>query len=120
VALTIYERSGGFPTIRRVVSSFYERVLDSPVLVHHFEEVDMRRLIDHQTHFIAFLTGGPASYSDDHLARVHARRGISVHEFDEMVALLRETLEDFDFAADDIATIDRELRLRESLIVTAR
>ena len=73
------------------------RLLDSEVIAHHFEEVDIRRLIDHQTHFISFLMGGPASYSDDHLERVHRKLAITAPEFAEMVALLRETLEDFDW-----------------------
>lgn len=118
--LTIYERNGGFPAVRKVVSEFYDRVLDSDVIGHHFEQVEMRRLIDHQARFIAFLMGGPASYSDDHLQRVHARLGITLPEFDEMTNLLEETLEDFDFTPDDIDAIHRELRRREPFIVTGR
>jgi hemoglobin len=120
MALTIYERNGGFPKIRMLVSDFYDEVLDSQVLAHHFEDVDMPRLMDHQTRFIAFLTGGPATgYSDDHLARIHRARGITHDEFDEMVAILTEAMDDHDFDSDDIAAVERELRKRESLIVTA-
>jgi hemoglobin len=117
VRQTIYERNGGFPKVRKVVSDFYDRVLDSELIAHHFERVDIKRLIDHQTHFISFLMGGPASYSDDHLERVHQRQAITSAEFAEMVALLRETLEDYSFSAEDIAAIERELRRRESIIV---
>jgi hemoglobin len=119
MALTIYERNGGFPQIRKVVSAFYDRVLDSPVLAHHFEQIEMPRLIDHQTRFVSFLMGGPASYSEDHIQRVHARLGINRAEFDEMVALLVETLEDFDFPADDVAAVEKELKRRGQLVVTA-
>jgi hemoglobin len=120
MALTIYERNGGFPAIRKLIADFYEAVLDSPKIGHHFEEVDMQRLMDHQTRFIAFLMGGPTTgYSDDHLARVHGRRGITHEEFDEMVELLTEAMEDHDFSADDVASVQRELRKRESVIVTA-
>jgi hemoglobin len=120
MALTIYERNGGFPAIRKLVTDFYAEVLDSSVLAHHFEEVDMPRLMDHQTRFIAYLTGGPAtSYSDDHLARVHRNRGITHEEFDVMVEILTEAMDDHDFEDDDIAAVERELRRRESLIVTA-
>lgn len=118
--LSVYERNGGFPAVRKVVSEFYDRVLDSDVIGHHFEHVEMPRLIDHQARFLAFLMGGPASYSDDHLQRVHTRLGITLPEFDEMTELLQETLEDFDFPPDDIETIHRELRKREPFIVTGR
>jgi hemoglobin len=53
MAQTMYERYGGFPKIRRVVSDFYDRVLEEPELQRHFEGVDMRRLVDHQTKFVA-------------------------------------------------------------------
>jgi len=70
MADTIFERYGGFSAVRRIVSDFYDRVLDSPVIAHHFEKVDMKRLLDHQARFIAAVTGGPASYSDEHLRRI--------------------------------------------------
>ncbi len=120
MALTIYERVGGFAAVRKVVSDFYDKVLESPSVAHHFEEVEMRRLIDHQTRFISFLLGGPASYTEEHIEHVHRKLGISLAEFDEMVELLVETLEDHDFAREDVAKIGQELRKRESLIVTAR
>lgn len=120
MTLTIYERNGGFPSVRKVVSDFYDRALDSPVIGHHFEHVDMPRLIDHQTRFVSFLMGGPASYSEDHLRRVHERLGITHDEFEEMVELLTETLEDHDYAADDIAGVEKELRRREPVIVHVR
>jgi hemoglobin len=119
VALTIYERNGGFPVVRRVIADFYELVLDSEQIGHHFENVDMPRLMDHQTRFVSFLMGGPTTgYSDEHLARVHARRGISHDDFEEMVALLTECLEDHGFGSEDVATVEHELRRREGVIVT--
>lgn len=120
MALTIYERAGGFSAVRKVVSDFYDKVLESPTVAHHFEGVEMRRLIDHQTRFVAFLMGGPASYTEEHIEHLHRRLGITLPEFDEVVELLEETLEDHGFATEDIAKICQELRKRESIIVTAR
>jgi truncated hemoglobin YjbI len=48
---------------------------------------------------------------------VHARRGITTGEFRELVGLLRETLEDFDFANEDIANVIDSVRRREGVIV---
>jgi hemoglobin len=114
---SIFERYGGFATIRRVVSAFYERVLDSPQLSPYFERVPMPRLIDHQTRFVASVMGGPDSYSDEHLRRVHAHMNISTADFEAMIAAMRETLEDLDFQAPDVATVIAELRAREPVIV---
>lgn len=45
----------------------------------------MRVLVDHQTKFIALMMGGPASYTDEHLKRVHAHLGIGSTAFGETV-----------------------------------
>jgi hemoglobin len=103
---TIFDRYGGFATVRRLVSAFYERVLDSDVIAHQFEDVEMPRLIDQQARFVSSVMGGPASYSDEHLRRIHERLGVTTEEFREMTTLLRETLEDFDFAEHDVVRGD--------------
>lgn len=118
MAQTIFERYGGFASVSRVVSDFYRRVLDSPVLEHYFEGIDMRTLIDHQTKFIATLMGGPVSFTDEHLARVHRHLHITDEAFDEMTTLLRETLEDFDFDQTDISHVHGQITARRPYVVT--
>jgi hemoglobin len=118
MADTIFDRYGGFAAVRRVVSDFYDRALDSPVIGHHFEHIDMKRLLDHQARFVSSTMGGPASYTDEHLRRVHERLGITAEEFREMLALLTETLEDHAFEQPDIDVIASELRRRQGVIVT--
>ena len=113
----MFERYGGFASVSRIVSAFYDRVFESPVLAGYFENIDMRRLIDHQTKFISSLMGGPASYSNAQLERVHANLGISEEAFMEAVALLRETFEDFEFDESDIAAIQRDIMSRKNFIV---
>ncbi|WP_052666869.1 group I truncated hemoglobin [Nitriliruptor alkaliphilus] len=115
---TIFERYGGFTSIRKVVSGFYDRVLDDPQLGRHFVDVDMRGLINHQTQFISFVTGGPGTaYTDDALLRVHAPLHITAAELDLMRKLLRDTLEEHGFAPDDVDTIDRSIQARAGSIV---
>ena len=118
MAETIFQRCGGFATVRKVVSSFYDKVLDEEPLQRYFNDVDMRRLIDHQTKFIASMMGGPASFSNDALQRVHARLDISRSDYRLVTDLLRETLEDFGLENADVEVVCREIRAREPLIVT--
>lgn len=115
---TIFERYGGFGSVSRVVSSMYDKILDSPVTSPYFAGSDMRRLIDHQTRFVATLMGGPASYTNEHLERIHERLGITNTAFDEVVLLLKETLEDFEYEDPDIAAVEQEILARRSYIVT--
>ncbi|MCP1335558.1 group I truncated hemoglobin [Futiania mangrovi] len=113
----VFDRCGGFARVSRMVMSFYDRVGESDLLAPYFEEIDMARLIDHQTKFFASMMGGPASFNDETLRRVHARLGISGEAFDEMAVLLRETLEDFDLDPADVDTVLHAFVSRRTLVV---
>jgi hemoglobin len=118
MARTLFERYGGFARISRIVSAFYDKILESDVTRPYFDGVDMKRLVDHQTKFISHLMGGPASYTNDQLERAHAHLRISEEAFLEMAALLRETLEDFDFARADVDLILDGIMSRKNFIVS--
>jgi hemoglobin len=117
---TIFERNGGFSTVSRVVIGFYDKILDSPVTSQYFAGIDMKRLIDHQTKFFAALMGGPASYTNDHLEKVHARLGITEVAFMEALMLMKDTLEEFDFLDEDIKLVQDEMMNRKNYIVAKK
>ena len=99
---SLFERVGGFARVRLIVSDFYDRILDSETLRSYFEDIDVRRLIDHQTKFVSALMCGPVAFSDEHLARAHHHLGISPEEYEEMAEIFRETLEDHDLPAVEV------------------
>jgi len=115
---SIFDRHGGFASVSRVVMSFYDKILDSPLTSPYFAHTDMKRLIDHQTKFIAYIMGGPASYTNDHLERVHAHLSITEPAFLEAMELLKETLEDFGFEYDDVQQIEDEMMSRKNFVVS--
>jgi len=117
---TIFERCGGFSAVSKVVMSFYDKILDSPATSPYFSGVDMKRLIDHQTKFFAALMGGPASYTNDHLEKVHARIGITESAFKEALVLMRDTLEEHDFLDEDIREVADEMMARKNFIVAKK
>jgi len=117
---TIFERCGGFTVVSKVVLGFYDKVLESPVLSPYFSGVDMKRLIDHQTKFFAALMGGPVSYTNDHLEKVHARLGITESAFREGLMLMKDTLEEFDFLDEDIQQVQDEMMNRKNYIVAKK
>jgi hemoglobin len=118
MASTIFERCGGFAKVSRVVMVFYDKVLDSDTIGDYFEEVDLPRLIDHQTKFIASIMGGPVRISDDHLQRAHASLGINGTAFAEMLSLLEQTLSEFGFDKSDIDRVLTQVSDRAPLIIT--
>ncbi|MFY0310761.1 group 1 truncated hemoglobin [Leisingera sp. D0M16] len=115
---TIYEKYGGFSAISRVVMTFYEMALDSDQIGDYFADVDMARLIDHQTKFISSLLGGPASFSDERLEAVHRALGITHEDFDEMAALLKEALEQHGLSEPDVRTTLAAIESKRNIIVT--
>jgi hemoglobin len=117
MAQTIFERYGGFAKLNQVVSAFYDKVLDDPLTAPYFEGIDMRRVIDHQTKFIASITGGPASYTNDALERLHAPLAVSEEAFAQVATLLKETLEDFGLENNDVQHVCHQMVSRKHLIV---
>jgi hemoglobin len=113
----MFERYGGFAFISRVVLNFYDRVLDSARLAPFFANVDMQRLVDHQAKFISSVMGGPESYTDAMLHDAHAHLAIDAAAFDEMIGLLRLTLEDFKISPADVRIIVADLDARRAQIV---
>ena len=115
---TLFERLGGLEAVAHVVFDFYERVQRSRRLSRYFVEVDMAKLIDHQTQFLSSLAGGPRSYSDAHLRRAHAQLAIDDRDFDEMLQLMSEALTAGGIARQESDAFLAELDARRPLIVS--
>lgn len=113
-----FERYGGFAAISKIVMAFYDRVLDCDEIGHFFDNIDMSRLVDHQTKFIATVMGGPSSYTDEALSRMHRPHDIGQRDFDRMAEILRETLEDHGIEARDVETVMREIYKRAHAVVS--
>jgi hemoglobin len=114
---SVFERYGGFAQISRIVLDFYDRVMDDDDLGPFFDDVDMARIVDHQTKFLAMLLGGPAHYTDDQIARVHSHLAIGAGHFDRLEALLGQTLADHGLASADVAHVVAEFHRRRGLVV---
>nr|WP_217359396.1 group 1 truncated hemoglobin [Ruegeria arenilitoris] len=117
VGQTIYERYGGFKTISRIVMTFYEMALESDQIGGHFEDIEMPRLIDHQTKFVSSLVGGPASFSDDRIEAVHRNLNISHADFDEMAELFAEALSMHGMRDDHIKIALQAIESKRAIIV---
>lgn len=115
---TTFEKYGGFSTVSRIVMNFYELVLDSDDVGHFFDDIDMSRLIDHQTKFISSVMGGPESINDERLRRVHQKIDISDQDFNVVVSILTGALRSHGISETDIAQIGRMIETKRGLIVS--
>jgi len=117
MAGTTFEKYGGFSTVSRVVMTFYEHVLDSDVVGHYFDDVDMAKQVDHQTKFISSLMGGPAAISDERLRVVHHKLNINNEEFKEIARLLSGAMAEHGMSELDISDVIKAVESKRELIV---
>lgn len=92
-------------------------MLDSDEIGPFFDEIDMSRMVDHQTKFLASLLGGPASYTDNQLKQLHSHLEINHGHFDELKIILRQTLEHHGIETADVDTVLGEFEKRRMMIV---
>lgn len=114
---TPYEKYGGFSTVSRIVMTLYEKLLDDDDVGPFFDDVDMPKLIDHQTRFVSSLMGGPASFTDTHIASAH--RHLTIHDahFDRLKTLIDETLGEYAVQPDDARLVLDAFEARRDLLV---
>lgn len=102
---TLFEKYGGFATIGDVVHSFYEKIMDTESLEHYFWDIDMTRLMAHQTDFLAMALGGPSNYSGRSLREAHRHLNITLEDFTTVAELLEEALEEAGMEDEDVAGV---------------
>ena len=114
---SLFDKYGGFSTISRIVLKLYDQLLDDDDVGPFFDDVDLPKLIDHQTKFVSSLMGGPASFTDDHIERAHRHMTIEPLHFDRLKEIVANVLAEFDVAPDDIETIVGEFESRRTLLI---
>lgn len=109
---SLFDKYGGFSNISKVVMAFYNKVLDSDDIGPFFDNVDMSKMVDHQTKFVASLLGGPASYTDVQLRNLHAHLDITDAHFDLLEEILAEALAENGIDEEDIKAVVAEFEAR--------
>lgn len=115
--ISLFEKYGGFSVASRIVLDLYERLLDDDDVGPFFDGVEMSRVVDHQIKFISSLMGGPASYTDEQIEKLHAHLRIEDAHFDRLQGILRETLRDHGLSDEDVELIAAAFEARRSLVV---
>jgi hemoglobin len=90
--VSIYESIGGGSALAAVVDDFYARVLADPQLAGFFSGANMPKLKGRQVEFFAAALGGPDLYQGASMRKVHAGRGISQADFDQVAVHLTAAL----------------------------
>jgi hemoglobin len=90
---SLYDRLGGADGVAAISGALIDRVASDPVLGRSFKDAKLDRIKRLLAEQICDLSGGPCHYSGDSMKEVHAGHHISEAEFYDMVADLREILQ---------------------------
>jgi hemoglobin len=114
---TLFDKYGGFSVVSRIVLDLYERLMDDDDVGPFFDDVEFAKIVDHQTKFVSSLMGGPASYTDDQIEKLHGHLSIATHHFDQLTVILAQVLKDHGVTDEDAAAILGEFNARRPLVV---
>lgn len=102
---SVYRKIGGRKAVEAVVSDFYDRVFDDPLLEPYFEDTNREELYAHQVQFVSSVAGGPVSYDGDDMREAHEGLEITDEAFDRVATYLGEALGENDVDEENAEAI---------------
>ena len=92
---TIFETLGS-EKIAAIISEFYDRAFQDPIIGHIFWGFDKDHLSQMQTSFASAMLGGPEKYRGKSLEAAHTGLRINKAHFGRRQVLMKEVLDDFE------------------------
>ena len=89
---TYFEQIGGEGAVRRVVTRFYERLKNDPMIGFFFKGKDIERLIEMEIRFSAHALGDPTPYRGRSIAVAHQNLKIFGGQHLRRLQVLREEI----------------------------
>ncbi len=89
---SLFNRMGGLPTIKMVVSETIDEVSSNPKTSRSFKDIKLPKLKESVVSQICKLTGGGCEYDGETMINAHKDAKISTAEFELFVAAFRESL----------------------------
>ena len=80
--LSLYQRLGEEPGLRKIVNDVLDKNLDNPRIGHYFEKVDMPKLKQLVFEFFSMGIGGPHLYTGRDMRTAHTGMNISDEDFE--------------------------------------
>ncbi|GMH35370.1 hypothetical protein BSKO_03238 [Bryopsis sp. KO-2023] len=109
---TIYERIGGHEPIEATIRIFYKKAYSDPRIRDWFRDVHEDNVPKKLESFMVIGFGGPDRYEGMCLREAHqglVDRGLCDKDFDVVMELFLQTMEEMDIAADVIADVEKYL-----------
>lgn len=103
--ISLYDRLGGKNGLQSAVKLFYGKIKDDPSVSHYFRNIDFVKLMEHQTVFLSFATGGPDYYTGKSLRQSHEHLNITSAHFDVVLGHLTDSLVELGVAGSDVVQV---------------
>jgi len=107
--IPIYDRLGGDAAMEILVDVFLGKVLADNFVAPFFQSVDMAEQRLKQKAFLGMAFGGPYLLTKDEIREVHRRAvaecGMNDTDFDRVVAVLKESMQEVDIGAKEIEEV---------------
>ena len=85
---TLYDELGGMPVIEKITDNFITEISFDQQIAAHFRETKIDRFREKLIEQLCNVSGGPCEYSGDSMLDVHRKMQITEGEFNRMVDLL--------------------------------
>ncbi len=89
---SLFNRLGGLPVIKIVVSETIDEVSSNPKTSRSFKDIKLPKLKESVVSQICKLTGGGCEYDGETMLNSHKDAKITTAEFESFVAVFRESL----------------------------
>jgi len=107
--LSLYDRIGGEPALRKVLDVFYRKVIADPEISHFFDNVDITSQIEHQKAFLSMVFGNKEyQYSSVDLRETHkhlVEAGLNDAHFDCLIAHMKSSFIELEVPNHEIDSI---------------
>ncbi len=107
--LSLYDRIGGKPAVKKAVDVLHRKIIADPEINHFFENVDITSQIERQTAFLSMIFGNKDyQYSPFDLRESHKHLveiGLNDTHFDRLVGHLNASLNELEVPNHEIESI---------------
>ncbi len=114
----LWDRLGGEPGARRLITAFVDRVFADPIIGFRFVGVDRDQLVTREMEHLSAILGGDLTYGGRPLPGVHRPHRINRGQFRRRLAIARTVGAELGVDPDVIAEWNRREGAMQSVITS--
>ncbi len=93
---SLYEALGEQSGVEAIAERFIKLSIKSPNIGHHFDDTNLDRLFEKFSEQLCEVSGGGCRYTGDDMTSVHKGMNISEREFNQVVELMQQAMNELD------------------------